>query len=41
MVGCGSVGVEILLILLGLWCNNVVLVVVAGDLWVVVAWWWW
>ena len=38
MVGCGSVGVEILLIFLGLWCSNVVLVVVAGDLWVVVVW---
>ena len=41
MVGCGSMGVEIFLIFLGVWCNNVVLVMVAGDLWVVVVWWWW
>ena len=35
MVVCGSVGMEILLKCLGLWCVNDV-VVVAVDLWVVV-----
>ena len=35
MVVCGSVGMEILVKILGLWCVNVV-VVVAADLWVVV-----
>ena len=38
MVVCGSVGMEILLKCLGLWCVNDV-VVVAVDLWVVVGWW--
>ena len=40
MVVCGSVGMEILLKFLGLWCVNDV-VVVAVDLWVVVVRWWW
>ena len=40
MVVCGSVGMEILLKCLGLWCVNDV-VVVAVDLWVVVVRWWW
>ena len=35
MVVCGSVGMEILVKILGLWCVNVV-VVVAANLWVVV-----
>ena len=40
MVVCGSVGMEILLKFLGLWCVNDV-VVAAVDLWVVVVWWVW
>ena len=41
-VVCGSVCMEILLKFFGLWCVNVVMVVV-GDLWVIVVhqWWWW
>ena len=41
MIVYGSVCMEILLKFLGLWCVNVVVVLV-GDLWVVMVWqWWW